>query len=650
MATEFKEILLKRGLIAQSAAYTGPVGEVVMDTELFTLRVQNGKKPGGVLLSKEGHLHEIANVKGLQRELDLRAPLASPFFVGIPRVPTPAPGDSTSQIASTEFVSQGFLRNTGGLVTGNVDVDGYITLLQQPAGLDQAISARWSARLSSAKRAIDLATDQPLNASSAEENMLHGPARTVYASGNTTEASNFVNYVTPSIAGAVRVGAVVSGPGIREGSKVIEVATDGGSFWMDSPASSSTTTELTFVNDVNGVLVVDGITVLPGHRILLKEQASAAQNGIYVMVEPGADYLWTLRRATDSDTWEAVAGSFVAVRDGVANGESMWFCHSGDQGELGVTPNEWRMMSSPALARLAEIQPVPGTVPYYNESGEIKNLAFSSFAADTLLSYKSGTELREAIQAAPLASPVLTGTPTAPTPTVDAYDDRLSTTAFVKNVVAGEMPGNAATASKLATARTISVQGAVQGSALFDGTSDIVIETSAIPIGTAPGVYPVVTVDNYGRVTAGRALTSTDIPNLSWNKIQNDLPTTLGGYGIKDAVKKKDSVLFDFDPVTVSRSNGISWTGGTSVYSASVQVTAPGSSSLVVETPATGDVVVRAGSVDVVKVSGSEVVIRNGSTDIVRVVDSGVVIVGDLTISGTFSGNMGDVVIDGGTF
>lgn len=632
MTTEFKEILLKRGPVAQAAIYVGPVGEVVVDTELSTLRVQNGRKPGGFVLSKDGHLHEIAGVKGLQRELDQRAPLASPLFIGIPRVPTAAAGDSTSQIASTEFVTSGFLSKTGGTVTGDVEVDGYVTLLKQPAGLDQALSTRWAIRQSTAKRAVDYASVGPLAVSVLEDGLLHGPARAAYAAGNTTQASNFVNYVSPSIAASVKVGAVVSGANIRPGSKVIEVAPDGGSFWMSSPAASSGTGDLTFMNDVTNVLQLDGSFVQPGDRILLKDQTDKRQNGVYVMVEPGEDYVWTLQRAADSDTWEALEGAFLAVRHGTVNGESMWFCQSGGSGTIGVTPSEWKMTTSRTSAQFADFKPIVGTVPYYTEDG-IKNLSFSTFAADTLLKYNGLTELRLAMQAAPLASPALTGLPTAPTPGTESNNTQLSTTAFVKSVVAGQMPGNAASATKLATARTIRVEGAVEGSVVFDGTSDVVIQTISQPIGTTPGTYPVVTVDNYGRVTAGRSLTPTDIPNLSWNKIQNDLPTTLGGYGIKDAVKKKDSVLFDFDPTTVSRSNGITWTSGSGAYSASVQVTSPNVSRLVVEAPASGEVVVRSGTAEILKVSSS-----------------GITVLGDLTVSGTLDSDMGDVEIDGGTF
>jgi len=46
-----KQVLLKRGNTAVSSAYTGPVGEVTVDTDLDTIRVHDGVTPGGHLAS-----------------------------------------------------------------------------------------------------------------------------------------------------------------------------------------------------------------------------------------------------------------------------------------------------------------------------------------------------------------------------------------------------------------------------------------------------------------------------------------------------------------------------------------------------------------------------------------------------------------------
>lgn len=59
--------------------------------------------------------------------------------------------------------------------------------------------------------------------------------------------------------------------------------------------------------------------------------------------------------------------------------------------------------------------------------------------------------------------------------------------------------------------------------------------------GVTAGTYTKVTVDAYGRVTAGATLAAADIPSLPWSKITSGKPTTLSGYGITDAYTKTDA-------------------------------------------------------------------------------------------------------------
>lgn len=77
-------------------------------------------------------------------------------------------------------------------------------------------------------------------------------------------------------------------------------------------------------------------------------------------------------------------------------------------------------------------------------------------------------------------SPSFTGSPTATTPPNGDNSTKIATTAFVKTVVESKtsVTGNAGTATKLATARTITLTGSVAGSATFDGSSNITIKTT----------------------------------------------------------------------------------------------------------------------------------------------------------------------------
>lgn len=65
-------------------------------------------------------------------------------------------------------------------------------------------------------------------------------------------------------------------------------------------------------------------------------------------------------------------------------------------------------------------------------------------------------------------------------------------------------------ASKLATARTISLSGDVSGSTSFDGSGNSTLSTTLASVGT-PGTYTKVTTDAKGRVVSGSQLSSSDV-------------------------------------------------------------------------------------------------------------------------------------------
>lgn len=85
---------------------------------------------------------------------------------------------------------------------------------------------------------------------------------------------------------------------------------------------------------------VDGVTLVTGNRILLKNQSSAAENGIYVVASSGAP-----SRATDMDNWSEVPGAFVFVEEGTTNGNTGWTCTSDTGGTIGSTSMVWAQFS-----------------------------------------------------------------------------------------------------------------------------------------------------------------------------------------------------------------------------------------------------------------------------------------------------------------
>lgn len=82
---------------------------------------------------------------------------------------------------------------------------------------------------------------------------------------------------------------------------------------------------------LSGAQTIDGVSLVAGDRVLVKNQTTASANGIYV-VAAGA---WT--RATDMDNWAEVPGAFTFVEQGTVNGDTGWVCTSDQGGTLGTT-------------------------------------------------------------------------------------------------------------------------------------------------------------------------------------------------------------------------------------------------------------------------------------------------------------------------
>ena len=79
-------------------------------------------------------------------------------------------------------------------------------------------------------------------------------------------------------------------------------------------------------------LVIDGVTLSVNDRVLVKDQAEARQNGLYVVSDIGSNSSnWRLTRAADADAGnELTGGTFTFVEEGTANSDNGYvFTHNG---------------------------------------------------------------------------------------------------------------------------------------------------------------------------------------------------------------------------------------------------------------------------------------------------------------------------------
>jgi hypothetical protein len=94
----------------------------------------------------------------------------------------------------------------------------------------------------------------------------------------------------------------------------------------------ATTANVTIADDLDAGDAIDGITLVAGDRVLVKDQSTASQNGIYV------SHATTPFRATDFDAdSEVTAGAFMFVEEGSTNADSGWVLTTDDDITVGST-------------------------------------------------------------------------------------------------------------------------------------------------------------------------------------------------------------------------------------------------------------------------------------------------------------------------
>ena len=106
---------------------------------------------------------------------------------------------------------------------------------------------------------------------------------------------------------------------------------------LDTKASvvAATTANIT----LSGTQTVDGVVLIAGDRVLVKNQTTTANNGLYLCAAGS----WT--RTTDMDTWAEVPGAYVFVETGTTNADTGWVCTSNAGGTIGVTAITWTQFS-----------------------------------------------------------------------------------------------------------------------------------------------------------------------------------------------------------------------------------------------------------------------------------------------------------------
>jgi hypothetical protein len=106
---------------------------------------------------------------------------------------------------------------------------------------------------------------------------------------------------------------------------------------LDAKAScvAATTANIT----LSGAQTIDGVSVVAGNRVLVKNQTLSQNNGLYLC----ASGSWT--RTTDANTWDALTSAFTFIEQGTTNADCGFVCTANAGGTLGTTALPWSQFS-----------------------------------------------------------------------------------------------------------------------------------------------------------------------------------------------------------------------------------------------------------------------------------------------------------------
>jgi len=90
---------------------------------------------------------------------------------------------------------------------------------------------------------------------------------------------------------------------------------------------------------LSGAQTIDGVSVVAGDRVLVKNQTAQADNGIYV----AASGAWA--RSADANTWDELVSAYTFIEEGSTYADTGWVCTINKGGTLGTTPITWSQFS-----------------------------------------------------------------------------------------------------------------------------------------------------------------------------------------------------------------------------------------------------------------------------------------------------------------
>jgi hypothetical protein len=257
-----------------------------------------------------------------QSALDLKAPLESPTFTGTVTLPagTVTSGmilDGTivnTDINSSAAIDYSKLNLTGNIVNADISSSAAIDLSKlstNPLARANHTGTQSASTISDFNTQVRTSRLDQMSAPTAAVSMNNQIITDVATPVSDNDAAN-----------KAYVDAAVNNINIHES------------------VVAATTGNVNLTNAVDNNKVLDGVTLSTGNRILVKNQNTASQNGIYIVAANGAP-----TRATDYNAaGEVSAGDFIFVKGGTVNGNTGWI-QTADVTTVGTDPLSFTQFS-----------------------------------------------------------------------------------------------------------------------------------------------------------------------------------------------------------------------------------------------------------------------------------------------------------------
>jgi hypothetical protein len=378
---------------------------------------------------------------------------------------------------------------------------------------------------------------------------------------NSTINSTTIGVTTPAL-GAFTTASATNQP-IGNNDLTTKLYVDSlalGISWKQ-PVVAATLANIT----LSGAQTIDTVSVVDGDRVLVKNQSTQANNGIYIVGTP-----WT--RSPDANLWDELVSALVFVESGSQAG-SAWYCPVQPGGTLGVTAITWNNFSVGGVYFAGTGLNLSGGDTFNITNTGVTAATYGSASAVPVIAVNQQGQITSASNSniAIAGSQITSGT-------IDS--GRISgdysgitgvgtlTNLTVSNTITGSISGNAATATSATSATTATTATNIAGGA-----------TGSVPYQSGAGATTFLAAGSNGQVLT----LASGVP--SWATPTTGTVTSVGTAGTVNGLTLTGGPITGSGTVTLGGTldlsapptigNTTANTGAFTTLSASTSVTTP---------------------------------------------------------------------------